>query len=166
MATVDATYSGDPASGQVDAIRAMLGDTGGDDGQTWILSDAEITYFDSLAWPVFNSALMSAAVCAEIIAGRFAGEVAISADGVSVSGQQLQDKYTALAASLRQLYKTVSAAGGLPIVGGIDRFHVPDPTVRPLNFGIGMHDNYRAGAQGNPNSPDDWYYAMPESEPW
>lgn len=159
------TYSGDPARGTVDAVRSMLGDTGGDDNATWLLTDAEITYFDSLTDPVFKSPVMTAAVCADIIAGRFAGEVSISADGVSVSGQQLQDKYTQLAASLRQLYKTISAAGGLPLVGGIDAFRIVDRTVAPFNFGVGMHDNRRAGYQTNPDN-DDWYYAVPESEPW
>lgn len=162
---IEATYSGDPASSELDAIRAMLGDTGGDDSSSFILSDAEINYFDSLTYPVFGSPIMTAAVCADIVAGRFAGEVSISADGVSVSGQQLQDKYTQLASSLRSTYKTLSSAGGYPIVGGIDAFRVADRTVAPLNFGVGMHDNRRAGYQSNPDN-DDWYYASPESEPW
>ena len=160
--TVEGSYSGDPASSTLDAVRCMLGDI----GPIFILSDAEIAYFDSVCAPIFNDPLMTAAVCADILAGRYAGEVSISADGVSISTDQLQLKYTQLAAALRATYKILAAPGGYPYVGGIDSFRVVDPSVRPTNFGIGMDDNYRAGAQGRADAPEDWYYAQFDSEPW
>jgi hypothetical protein len=161
----DSSYSGDPSTSVLDAVRCMLGDIGGDDGNTWILTDPEITYFDSLCEPRFGDPIMTAAVCADIIAGRYAGSVSISADGVSVSADQLQNKYIMLAASLRSTYKTLAAAGGLPIVGGIDAFTVEDRTVKPFLFRIGMDDNIRAGSQladGGDIPGMEWL----DSEPW
>ena len=162
---VDGSYSGDPASSTLDAVRCMLGDIGGETGSYWVLSDAEIAYFDSICKPIFNDPIMTAAVCADILAGRYAGEVSISADGVSVSAEQLQAKYYLLAASLRATYKMLAATGGYPVVGGIDAFHVTDPSVRPMNFGVGANDNYRAGSQSITDSPRD-AYSWCDSEPW
>lgn len=163
------SYSGNPADSRKDAIRALLGDTGGVDGSGWILSDQEIDYFDSLVTPSYDDPFMSAAVCADIIAGRYAGEVNISADGVSISADNLMQKYAALAASLRTTYKTVAGAGGYPLVGGIDAFTVVDPTVRPKNFSVGQDDNYRAGYQYQGywgEYYDGGYYGWLDSEPW
>lgn len=156
----DGSYSGDPSTSTLDAVRCMLGDIGGDDGNTWILSDAEITYFDLRVEPIFGDPIMTAAVCADIIAGRYAGQVSISSDGVSISGEQLQAKYTQLALSLRNTYKTLAAPGGYPLTGGIDAFTVEDPTIRAFQFSIGMDDNPRAGNQEHPDH--NWH----ESEPW
>ena len=73
--------------------------------------------------------------------------MSISADGVSVGAQELQQKYATLAASLRATYKALAGAGAVPYAGGIDWPPASDPSVKPLSFGKGMHDNLRAGQQ-------------------
>jgi hypothetical protein len=167
---VEGTYTGDPASSRKDAVRALIGDTGGEDNITWILSDAEIAWFDSMVTPSYDDAFMTAAVCADIISGRYAAEVSISTDGDSIATEQLQDKYKALAATLRTTYQTIAGAGGYPLVGGIDRFRVIDPTMRPLLFAIGQNDNVRAGNQdvrsADGSEENDGYPHWLESGPW
>lgn len=172
MTTPGATYtfSGDPATSRKDAVRSLLSDTGGADGTFWMLSDQEIIYFDAQVTPSYDDPFMTSAVCADIISGRYAGEVNISADGVSISADDLQKKYAALAASLRTTYKVIASPGGSPLVGGIDAFTVCDPTVRPKNFHIQQDDNYRAGYQYQNDGGYGWYdgdyYGWMESEPW
>lgn len=158
-----ATYSGHPGESTIDAVRSLLGDTGGDAGDFWLLTDEEITYFDGLVQPVFDSPIMTAAICADILAGRFSGEVSISADGVSISTDQLQNKYLQLGVTLRATYKTLGTPGGYPIAGGIDGFTVHDPSIRPLMFGIGRDDNYRAGSQSSDGRD---YFDLYDSTPW
>lgn len=166
---MSATYSGDPSDSRLDAVRSLLGDIGGDDGHTWLLTDEEIEYFDGIVNLSYDDAFMTAAVCAEIISGRFAMEVSISADGVNISGDQLQQKYAALATTLRQIYKGLAVGGGGPLIGGIDAFHVDDPTVRSFNFSVGMNDNIRAGNQTTITDQDQTYEEFVswfESMPW
>ena len=167
MPAPPSTYSGDPATSRMDAVRALLGDTGGEDGTTWILTNAEIVWFDSQVTPSYDDAFMSAAVCADIISGRYASEVSMSVDGDSISTEQLQEKYSTLAATLRTTYKTINGPGGFPKVGGIDRFRVDDITTRPKTFSIGQDDNVRAGSQEAVYSDDDaGYPSWMESSPW
>jgi hypothetical protein len=143
-----ASYSGDPSGSRIDEVRFLLQDT----GPTDLLSDDEITYLDTRLARVYNDPIMTAATCADVIAARCAHEVSISADGVSAGLNELQQKFADAAISLRSLYKALAGAGGVPLVGGIDATGF-DPAVRPLNFGIGMDDNYRAGDQGNERIP-------------
>lgn len=166
MAPTQSTYSGDPNVSTRDAIRCLVGDIGGESGSSFLLTDAEVDYFDSVVAPVFGDPLMTAAICADILAGRFALEVTIAADGVSIAAEQLQQKFSAMAATLRQTYKTLASVGGYPQAGGIDAFTVPDPTIKAFNFAIGMNDNYRAGSQSTLLNPEDWWYAQFDSEPW
>lgn len=143
------SYADHPLTSQTDEVRFLIHDT---DEATALLSDEEIAYIIGRQASVYDDMLMAAALCAEIIAGRYAGEVSISSDGVSYSGDQLQQKYRGLAEALRTTYKSLSAVGGAPSAGGISRYEHPDRTVRPLSFGKGMHDNLWAGGQdwGNP----------------
>lgn len=136
-------YSGDPTESRQDEVRFLLQDI----GDTALLTDEEIDYVDKLLVANYNDALMTAAFCADILAGRYAGEVSISADGVSIATNELADRYRALAASLRATYRSLRGLAGVPLVGGIEAFTRADPSVRPLTFGVGMNDNDRAGAQ-------------------
>jgi hypothetical protein len=138
-----ASYSGDPTTTRTDEVRFLLQDT----GSPPLLADEEIDYVDLRLRAVHDDALMTAAVCADILAGRFADEVSISADGVSAGLQELQDKYRDKALNLRATYKALRGAGGAPLTGGIDRNTTPDYSLRPLSFGIGKDDNVRAGNQ-------------------
>jgi hypothetical protein len=137
------SYSGDPDFSSKDKVRFYLQDT---DGSDPLLSDQEINHLLKKWMPTWGSEVYIAAVGAEIIAGRFAREVATSADGVNIGVEQLQQKYNDLALSLRDMYKNENIAGG-PDAGGVLWDDTFDPTLSPLSFWKGMHDNYRAGQQ-------------------
>lgn len=163
-----ASYSGNPASSNLDAIRCLIGDVGV--GGTWYLQDEEIDYFDGRTAVAYNDTIMSAAICADVLAGRFAAEIAISADGVSVGADALQSKFEQMSVALRRTYKQLAVAGGSPYAGGIDLFQVVDPGTRPLSFGIGMDDNFRAGGQEFGDRGEfanaDWTGDWMDSAPW
>jgi hypothetical protein len=154
------TYDGDPSESALEEVRFYLQDVNPDDP---LMSDEEIDFLIDTWYPKNESYVYVASVAAETIAAKFSREVSYSADGVSVSGEQLQQKYNDLAASLRDLYKSTSD-GGIPSSGGSlydDEF---DTTVKPLNFSIGMNDNRLAGQQAGSDTQE----ARPELEgyPW
>ena len=135
------SYSGDPASSDRDAIRFYIGDT---DTTLQLLQDEDIDFL-LLKWmPVYNSDLLTAAAAAEIVANHFAREVSVSADGVSVGSNELQQKYNDLAMNLRDMYKIEQI--GTPILPGIWDLSWDD-SIKPLRFGVGFTDNYMAGRQ-------------------
>lgn len=150
------TYSGDPDFNQKDKVRFYLQDT---DAADPLLSDQEINHLLNKWMPIWDSEVFIAAIGAEIIAARFAREISYSADGVSVGANELQQKYNDLALSLRDMYKNENAGGG-PDVGGILWEDTYDPTLAPLSFWRGMHDNVRAGQQ------DFGGGAVPPPNPW
>lgn len=153
------SYSGNPADSDLDAVRFYCQDTSVDES---FLTDEEITFLLDTWYDFTKSTIYVASVAAETIAGRFAREVSYSADGVSVSGEQLQQKYNDLAQSLRDLYKASGEAAG-PDAGGILLGEEFDSTIRPLNFGIGFNDNHRSGQQAYGGSTTNEY---PDSEIW
>ena len=145
MGMGDFTYSGDPSYSQKDGVRFWVQDT---DKTDPLLSDAEIQFVINNWYGQYNSLIYCAAVCAEIIAGRFAREISYSADGVSIGTQELQDKYNALASSLRDMFKNEwQVIDGAPDVGGIMWPTEFDPNIAPTSFWKGMNDNRRAGRQ-------------------
>jgi len=159
------TYSGNPGASEKDQVRFYLGDV---DATFPLLTDEEITFLISQWDDAYNGALYAAAVAAEVISGRFAREVSVSADGVSVQLSELQDRYNNLASSLRDQYKAlygffdpVTAANILD-----DNF---DPSIKPLVFGIGFNDNYLAGRQSygdfHPGRATDWWSGDVQNEP-
>ena len=138
-------YSGNPANSTLDAIRFYAQDT----GNPPLLSDNEVTYLLNLFTPLNGGdPMLCGAYVADIIANRFASEVSISADGVTYSGEQLQQKYQAVAKSLRDSYREIAGMNApAPYVGGILYEDYPAPGTRPPNFGIGAADNARAGRE-------------------
>jgi hypothetical protein len=136
------SYSGDPSSSDRDAIRFLIQDV---DQERPLLSNEDIDYVVSQWMPKYDSVLLTAAQCCEVVAGSFAREVSVSADGVSVAVSELQDKFNALAESLRDQWKIEQA--GLPIVEGVLFDEYPDPSIKPLRFGVGFMDNFRAGRE-------------------
>lgn len=138
------SYSGDPGSSELDEVRFWLADT---DPDNWLLSDAEITYLLTTWMPASGSAVFVAAVAAEVVAAKYAGEVSVSADGVSVSVGDLQNRYLTLAARLREQYKSAAATSTAPLVNGIMWDDAYDTSIKPLVFGLGSMDNYEAGRQ-------------------
>jgi hypothetical protein len=140
------SYSGDPSASDLDTVRFLLQDTTTADQ---LMSDEEIQFvIDSWADRV-GSNYWAAAMCADNVAAKFAREVAVSGDGVTVAVEALQDKYAALALSLRAQHTDYAGSGPLGAEGNGTIFDVDgfDPTIRPLSFGKGMHDNLRAGQQ-------------------
>jgi hypothetical protein len=136
------SYSNDPGTSSIDEVRFLLGDI----AAPGLLSDEEINYYITKVANTFSDVTMAAAFCADAIAARYAGEVSISADGVTYSGDQLQQKYTTLAVSLRSTYNQLQQQGAEAFAGGTDVTDIPQGVV-PLNFGVGMLDNARAGNQ-------------------
>jgi hypothetical protein len=74
------TYGGDPAASPLEEIRFLVGDT---DSTRPLLSDEEIDYVIAKWDPLYGSTTLNAAVCCEVIAGHYAREISVSADGVS-----------------------------------------------------------------------------------
>jgi hypothetical protein len=82
----------------------------------------------------------------------------MSADGVSIQAEELQQKFKQISLDLREQYRTIAGQGGAPDVGGILWGEELDPTVKPLSVGKGFNDNYRAGQQdyGGVFEPTNW----------
>lgn len=131
-----------PQDSPKDTVRFLLQDT---DVTNEFFTDSEIEYLIETWYPVRSSFAYVAAVGAEMLSARFASEVSVSADGVSVSVSELQNKYQLLAERLRSQAKEEQAAGAEPITGGILWGEFPDPMVKPLTFGVGFMDNYEVG---------------------
>jgi len=138
------TYSGNPSNSPLDEVRFYIQDTNTSDQ---LLSDEEVNYLIGKWYPIYVSFILVAANACDIISSKFAREVTYSADGVSVGANELQQKYTQLAKSLRDQYKLEKEVGGAPDVGGIIYGEEFDPTIAPLSWSKGMHDNYRGGQQ-------------------
>jgi hypothetical protein len=147
------TYSGDPSSSNTDAVRFLVGDT---DPADVLLTDDEIDWLLSVWIPKYDSVTYVAAVAAEVIAGKFAREVSMSADGVSIGVNELQQKYESLAASLRDQYKAETTAVA-PDVGGMLWDEEFDSSIKPLVWAKGMHDNPEYGGTGWTEIPPEVY---------
>lgn len=145
------TYSGDPSTSPRDAVRYYLQDTNSGDPQ---MSDAELDFLISDWYPVTGSYILVAATAADTLSTRYAGEVTVSGDAVLVALEQLQDKWAAAATRLRALQARKDIGG--PDVGGVDIYDERDPSIKPLSFDKGMHDNRWAGRQdyGGDTIPD------------
>jgi hypothetical protein len=137
------SYSGDPADGDLEAVRFYVQDT---DPNDQLISDEEIEFLIAQWTPIYGSNIMVAAMVAEAIAAKFAREVSYSADGVSIGVNELQTKYDTLAMSLRDQYKQYDIGDG-PDVGGVLWSQSPDPRIKPTMWAVGMHDNIRGGNQ-------------------
>lgn len=137
------SYSGNPSYSKRDQVRFYMQDT---DPSLQLLQDEEIDFLLT-EWELAEDApLFIAALGCEIVAGKFAREIDVSADGVSVSTGQLQQRYRDLAASLRAQFMEQNKAGTADLM--VAAFGVGwDPTIKPLNFGVGFNDNYEAGRQ-------------------
>lgn len=134
------SYSGNPATNEKDAVRFLLQDT--DSGRP-LMTDEEIAWVISEADPIWGSDFATAALCADLLVGKFAAMGTISADGVSISVADLGTRYAALADNLRKTYARIS--GGGPLALGIDLWSIPDFSVKAGSFGLGFMDNFRGG---------------------
>lgn len=150
------SYSGDPAVSLHDAIRFYSQDI---DESDPFISDEEIAFIISHWNLVSDNPLFLASVVCDTISARLTREISFSADGVSVGASELQKKYADLADSLRAQY-TANEVGGIPSAGGMLAGEFYDPTVEPLSFAKGQHDNPAAGQQEYGGSQP--YYLIPE----
>jgi len=135
------SYSGDPAGSEIDELRFYLGDT---DSTNSFTTDEELTFLYDTYFSQYGHMLGVAALGAEMLAAKFARELSVSADGVSIDLGSLQQRFNDLAMSLRAQYKALNVQGDMDAV-------VPDlslnPFIAPLSFGIGFMDNPEAGTQ-------------------
>lgn len=139
----DWSYTGDPDDSDKDQFRFWLQDT---DPMVRLLSDTEVQWLIDTWQPRYDSLVYAAAVGAETIATKFAGVLTVSADGVSVDVGGLSERYALVAARLRQTHKDLQVGGEVDIMNLLwdDQ---PDYGIKPLSFGVGMHDNREAGRQ-------------------
>lgn len=136
------TYDADPANSDRDAVRFLIGDVDESEPQ---LEDEQIEWLISI-WGDKGSMYYVASMACEAIAAKYAREIDITADSQSLGTNALQQKYLTMAEQLRTLHEQL-LTGGLVDAGGILVGEQPDPTVLPLAFGRGMHDNPEAGQQ-------------------
>ncbi len=137
------TYSGDPSSSPLEEIRFYIQDT---DYANPYMTDEELQFLYDTWYPLYKSNVYVAYVAANSLAALFAREVSYSADGVSVSGDQLQGKYKDLAAGLREMWRASQGVGG-PNAGGVIAGETLGGDVVPMSFSKGMDDNPLAGQQ-------------------
>jgi hypothetical protein len=144
-------YQG-PSASPKDEVRFLIGDT---DVEDQLLSDEEIQYLVDTWLTVHGTVFYVASIACETIAAKLAREISYSADGVSVSLSELQEKFERQAETLRTQHKELFV-GGAPDVGGISAYEEQDIGIAPLIFGTGMHDERSAGRQdyGNRQGPD------------
>lgn len=132
-----------PANSPKDEVRFLIGDT---DTADQLLQDEEIQFLLDTWLTVHGTTFYVAAIACETIAAKLAREISYSADGVSVSLSELQQKFLAQAERLRAQHREL-LVGGSPDVGGISLYEEPNADVAPLIFGTGMGDNHEAGRQ-------------------
>lgn len=128
MADEEATYTGNPATVPVDAVRLELGK----DVSLTLLTDSEIEYNISRA---NGNTLLAASYCAETIAGIYANKVDKSMGGSSVSMSQKAEAWRKKAQALydRALQSTIAP-----------RASCSTPR-QPRKFWVGQHDNHSPG---------------------
>lgn len=137
------TYSGDPSSSEMDELRFLIQDT---DSDLKLLYDAELEYLLARWMPSYGSVTYVASVAAQVISRKFAGVVTISADGVTANVADLSQRYAGLATQLRQEY-AAGSIGGVVDISNLMFGSELDAGIKPLMFGVGLHDNPEAGQQ-------------------
>lgn len=132
------SYSGDPMSDEMDAVRFLVGDT--DSGDP-LMQDEEIEHLLDR----FITPYQAAVQACRVLAAKFAREVSHSGDGLSYSGSDLHKHYMALAEELDKLARRQARAGAGPYVGGISwkerRKDDEDADLIPTHFRSHHHDH-------------------------
>lgn len=128
------SYSGDPASSDLDQVRFTLQDV---DAGFPFLTDEEISFLIDSWMPRYSSLTYVASVAAATISRKFTGIVSVSADGVSVNTSELTQRFRDLALNLRDEYKQAAMVGIEPIFND----------EMPRRFRVGLHDHVYAGLQ-------------------
>lgn len=137
------TYSGDPKASERDELRFTLQDT---DPTLKLLQDEELDFLLERWMGRYDSVIYVAAVAAALVSRKFAGVVNVSSDGVSVNTADLAQRYRDLASELRAEYRDSQIGGAVDLTNIMVGTEV-DQSIRPLRFGVGLHDNPDAGLQ-------------------
>jgi hypothetical protein len=137
------TYSGNPADSDRDQLRFILQDT---DPGFPLLQDEELDFLIVQWMERYDSLTYVASIAAAVISRKFTGIVAVSVDGVSVNTADLAQRYRDQATALLGEYKAAQIGGEVDIAN-LMIGSTPDPSIRPLRFGVGLHDNPEAGSQ-------------------
>lgn len=152
------TYSGQPGTSPLDAVRTLIGDTGPD---TWLLPD------ETILWAISEEGAgrRAAASCCEIIATRYTGSRSISEKKVGdllirygVTSKSNADGWLTMAKVLRRR----SARGAMPSAGGIDvadRADESDTGLLQPSFTREM-DNFQRG-ESNLRAADEFLTGPP-----
>lgn len=140
------TYSGDPSSGDNDAVRFLVGDTGPCAPATtpvFLLQDEEIAYLIAR----YSSPLAAAAAAADAIGAIFARQVDEFTGDIARKCSQKSKQYGELADRLRNQASDPLTVVPIPFAGGIslaDMDTREDDTDRyPDIFNIGETDSIR-----------------------
>lgn len=102
------TYTANPATVTIDAVRFLVGDT---DEYDPLVQDEEINFAIALKGPGYGAAW----VIANALAAKFTRQVTASAGGISTSASERASQYTALAATMYNML----ASGVVPSFGGV-----------------------------------------------
>lgn len=138
------SYSGNPGSSERDEVRFTIQDV---DESCPLLTDAEIDYVLDKWMPLYDSVIYAASIAAGMVARKYAKLVNVSDGNVSAQMGDLQARYTAMADQLRKEYTAEGNVGGETNLDNILAGTEFDPTIDPLAFSMGLHDNLRAGRQ-------------------
>lgn len=109
------TWTYNPSiSTDTDRVRLLVGDTNAD---APLLDDGAIAFFLTQGGGVFAAA----ALAAESLAGRYAGDVTrkVGGTGASISASDRFAHFTALAAQLRASAATAASSTPMPYAGGL-----------------------------------------------
>lgn len=131
-----ATYSGNPSSSDSDKVRFLLGDTDMTDPK---FQDPEIAFLLT-EW---NDPYLAASEGAQQLANTAASWMTYTADGNSLTLDQLQAKYSLMADQLRAQYNRqnrVAPWNAQADVGEWDAYEA-DESIVSANFGLGITDN-------------------------
>ena len=126
-----------------DEVRFLLQDNRENE---WLVSDEEINWAIGVWYPVHGTYYYVAAFLADTIAGRYARESAISADGISVDLSRIAQQMHELATTLRATHDEM-VVGGMVEAGGMLTGETMDYRLKPFSFGTGMHDDPAVGTQ-------------------
>lgn len=133
----------DPSASDKDTVRFLVQDT---KEPEHYLEDEEILWGINAWYELYGTLEFVAAALADTISARYAREVSYSADGVSIGLGAVGEQFRMLAESLREQHKN-RLVGGSPSAGGATLDEAPDPSIAPMIFGTGMHDDPAAGRQ-------------------
>lgn len=158
---MSATYSGNPSSSDQDQVRFLLGDTNMSEAK---FTDEEVDFLLS----TWIDPILAAAEGAQVLSSSATHWISYTADGNSLSLDQMQAKYSLLADQLRAMYRRANRAAPWNAQANRGEFeaYAADESVVRATFGKGMHDDRRnEGVYFGAASPEDLRGDFPADQP-